>query len=370
MKKLSICLVSLTIAPDSQDGSAKFFRGIYDYLIQQGHNVSLFTGKWNVKLDDPNIIQIDLIKRSYFWIPQFSYKIIKYLKKRNFDIIHGNGPKGSLPLLLIPNKEFIATLHDLGPLEPTFSLIHSEKYLFKAVAKKAKFLTTCSEFIKNEIKRYIPYINIKNIFNLYSAIEEKFRPYPKEAQKLKEKLGIQGPILLYIGRIALYKGVHYLISAYKLAKRQIPDLNLIIGGKPDFYMEKYYKFWKHKYKDIYFVGLISEKEIPFYYSMGDIFVNYSFASEGFGLTPLEAIACGTPIICSSLIPYKEVLKDNAIFVPPQNPKLLAKEIINLLKDKTKKKAQLVEKAQLFIKRYTWDAVGKKLENVYREFLEK
>ena len=102
--------------------------------------------------------------------------------------------------------------------------------------------------------------------------------------------------------------------------------------------------------------------------MGDVFVNYSYANEGFGLTPLEAIACGTPIICSSLIPYKEVLKDNAIFVHPQKPKLLAKEIINLLKDETKRKL-MVEKAQLFIKRYTWDAVGKKLENTYKEFLE-
>ena len=368
MRKLKICLVSLTIAPDSQDGSAKFFRGIYDYLKRQGHDVTLYTGKWNVELDDPNINQIGLIKKSYFWIPQFSYKIIKYLKKQNFDIIHGNGPKGSLPLLLMPHKKFIATLHDLGPFEPTFSLIHIEKYLFKAVAKKAKFLTTCSEFIKNEINLHIPTVDIKKTYNLYSAIEDKFRPYPKEAQKLKEKLGIQGPILLYIGRIALYKGVQYLISAYKIAKKTIPDLNLVIGGKPDFYMEKYYKSWKQNYKDIHFIGFISEEDIPIYYSMGDIFVNYSYASEGFGLTPLEAIACGTPVICSSIFPYKEVLKDNAIFVTPKNPELLATEIINLIKDDSLKR-KIVRKAQEFIERYTWEAVGKKLETIYREFLQ-
>ncbi|GAJ03158.1 unnamed protein product, partial [marine sediment metagenome] len=233
------------------------------------------TGKWNFELDNPNIFQINIIKKSYFWIPQFSLKVIKYLKNHNFDIIHGNGPKGSLPLLFIPKKKFISTLHDLGPYETKFSRIPIEKYLFKAVSKKAIYLTTCSEFIKNEIKRYIPQVNIKNIHNLYSAIEDKFKPYPKEAQELKKELNIQGPILLNIGRIALYKGVHYLISAYKIAKKEIPDLNLVIGGKPDFYMEKYYKTWKQKYKDIHFIGFISDDEIPIYYSMGDVFVNYS-----------------------------------------------------------------------------------------------
>ncbi len=140
-----------------------------------------------------------------------------------------------------------------------------------------------------------------------------------------------------------------------------------MGGKPDFYMEKTYQEWKKKYPDIYFVGFIDEEEIPVYFSMGDVFVTYSYASEGFGLTPIEAIACGTPVICSSLIAYREVLQDNAILVPPQNPNRLAKEIVALLKDEIKRK-ELIEKAQKFIKRYTWDSVGKKLEELYSRFM--
>ena len=102
--------------------------------------------------------------------------------------------------------------------------------------------------------------------------------------------------------------------------------------------------------------------------MGDIFITYSYASEGFGLTPIEAIACGTPVICSTMMAYKEVLQDNAIFVPPRNPRILAKEIVSLLKDHRKREI-LIEKAQKFIKRYSWDSVGKKLENIYYKFLE-
>ncbi len=369
MKKLNICLISLTVAPDSQDGSAKFIKGVFDYLNKQDHiNVKLISAKWNIKLNDPNIIQIKVIKKSFLWIPQFIVKVRKFIKRQSFDIIHGNGPKGSLPLVLLSRKrKFISTLHDLGPFETKFSIIPLEKYLIKRAAKKATLLTTCSNSIRQEIKNTINGINIDKIHNLYSAIEDKFKPYPREAQKLKEKLGINGPIILYIGRIALYKGVDDIISAYKSAKQQIPNLTLILGGKPDFSMEKMYQEWKRTYDDIHFLGFISEEEIPLYYSMADVFIIYSYAAEGFGLTPVEAIACGTPVICSSLPAFKEVLQDNAVFVPPNNPKLLAKEIINLINDEDKR-SKMIEKAQQFIKRYTWDSVGKNLEEVYRKLL--
>ncbi len=368
MDKLNICFVSLTFAPDTQDGAAKFFTGIYNYLKSQGHNVKVITGKWNIELTDPNIIQTNIIRRRFFWFPQFNLHTIKYLKKNEFDIIHGNSPKGALPIILANQKRFISTIHDLGPFETRFTRIPIEKFLIKYIVKKSTFVTTCSEFIRREIKYYIPKIDINNLFNLYSAIGDKYKPLPKEAQKLKEELKIKGPILLYIGRIAKYKGVDDIIEAYQIAKKEIPDLNLVMGGKPDFYMEKTYQEWKRKYKDIHFIGFVSEKEIPTFYSMGDIFVTYSYASEGFGLTPIEAIACGTPVICSSMVAYREVLKDHAIFVSPRHPRKLAKEIVSLLRNDSKRQT-LIEQAQKFIKRYTWEEVGKKLENLYQKFIQ-
>ena len=368
MKKLNICLVSLAVSPDKQDGSTKFIKGLFNYLkSKENFNVKLITAKWNYRIHDPDIIQINIIKRSYFWMPHFIIKVYKLLKKHKFDIIHGNGPKGSLPLLFLrKHKEFITTLHDLGPYQTEFSKIPLEKYLFKQVAKKAKFITTCSESIKREINQYLPIVNMNKIFNLYSAIETRFKPHPEEASKLKARMGITGPIILYVGRIASYKGVDDIISAYKLAKKLIPDLNLIIGGKPDFFMKKFYEEWKHKYDDIYFLGFISDNELPIYYSMADIFVNYSNAGEGFGLTLIEAIACGTPVICSSLSAFREVLQDNAFFIPPNTPSILAKEMIKLIKNE-ELRTNLVKKAQTYIKRYSWESVGKDLEKVYQLF---
>ncbi|MFX1418517.1 MAG: glycosyltransferase family 4 protein [Promethearchaeota archaeon] len=367
MEKLKICLVSLTFAPDSQDGAAKFFTGIYNYLKNQGHDVKLVTAKWNIEFSDPDIFQINIVRKRFFWAPQFNLQAIKYLKSHYFDLIHGNSPKGVLPIILANQKRFISTIHDLGPFETRFTKIPMEKFLIKYSVNKSTYITTCSESIRREIKYYIPHVDINKIFNLYSAVEDKYVPLTRKAQKLKEKLRIKGPVVLYIGRIAKYKGVNDIIKAYKLAKKEIPNLNLVMGGKPDFAMERIYQEWKRKYKDIYFVGFVSEKEIPIYFSMGDVFVTYSYASEGFGLTPIEAIACGTPVICSSIAAYKEVLQDNAIFVPPRNPQKLGKEIVDLLKDDSRRKI-LINKAQQFIKRYTWDEVGKKLESIYHKFV--
>lgn len=132
-------------------------------------------------------------------------------------------------------------------------------------------------------------------------------------------------------------------------------------------MKKKFEEWKVKYNDIHFIGFVEENKLPYYYTLGDIFITYSYASEGFGLTLIEAIACGTPVICSSMIAYKEILTDNAIFVPPRNPQQLAKEIISLLKDDSKREA-LVKKAQKFIHRYSWESVGQNIEKIYDKFL--
>jgi glycosyltransferase involved in cell wall biosynthesis len=101
--------------------------------------------------------------------------------------------------------------------------------------------------------------------------------------------------------------------------------------------------------------------------MGDVFVTYSFASEGFGLTPIEAIACGTPVICSSMIAYKEILQDNAIFVQPRRPQQLAREIVRVLKDKSITN-NIIKNTQQLITRYSWNSVGEKLEKIYFKFM--
>ncbi len=366
MKNLKICLISLTVSPDSADGEAKVIRSHFDYLKKKGYDVTLISGKWNIDLKHPNIIQFELIRKRFLWILHFNYKIIKFLRKNDFDIIHANSAKAAIPILLSNKKQFITTIHDFTPFETKLTKLPFEKYLIKFIAKKSTILTTVSNSVRKKFKIFIPKIDMNKVITIYNGIEERFKPYPLKGQKLKSKIGIEGPIILYIGRITPYKGVDHIIKAYEIVKNTLPDIKLVIGGKPDFLMEKEYQKWKKHYQDIYFVGYVSEEELPYYYSMADIFINYSFSSEGFGLTPLEAIACGTPIICSSIDVYKEIFKNYALFVAPQHPELLAESLKELLSNEDLR-IKLVKNAKELIAKYSWDAVINRLEIIYKNF---
>ncbi len=367
MRKLKICLISLTVSPDSVDGEAKVIRALFEYLKKQGHSVKLVTGKWNKDLDTPDIIQFDLIRKRFLWVLHFYFKVIRYLRSNRFDIVHANSAKAALPVILSLQKKFICTIHDFTPFETQLTKIPLEKLLIKFVSKRASSIITVSNFIKQEFQHFIPNIDKYKINTIYNGIDEKYKPYPNEAQKLKEKLNIQGPVLLFVGRITQYKGVKSIIEAYKLVKSENPNIKLVIGGKPDFLMKNEYNNWIADYKDVRFLGFIPESDIPFYFSMGDIFITYSSSSEGFGLTPLEAISCGTPVICSAISVFKEILEDHALFVSPRNPIKLA-EKINFLLHNDDLRNQLVINAQKYIQKYSWNAVGKRLEKEYEKFM--
>jgi len=362
---IKICLVSLAFFPDKKDGSAKIATSIYNYLNDNGYNIKVITAKWNVDLKDPNIIQINIIRKRFFWFPQFILSVFRILNKQKFDIIHGNGSRVSIPFLF---RKYLTTIHDLGPFETSFSKIPILPMLEKLNAFRAKKIITPSNIIRMGLKYYIRRLDIKKIICVYNPIDPKFKPYPKQGFSLKEKLNLKGRTILYIGRIAFYKGIDDIIKAYHLVKKEIPDLNLVIGGKPTLKMASIYQSWKEKYKDIKFVGIIPEKKIQHYYSMADVFVTYSNASEGFGLTPIESIACGTPVICSNLPAYREILGDNAIFVPPKEPELLAEKIKYYFKKEEIKK-NLINKSKDVIKKYSMESFGKNLLDIYQEFLK-
>jgi glycosyltransferase involved in cell wall biosynthesis len=366
MQKLKLCLVSLALFPDHKDGSAKFARGLYDTLKDRGHDVTFLTAKWDKGFNDPNIITLDVPHSRFLWVPKFIFKFRKYLKNNDFDIIHGIGSRGSLPIMY-SGKPFITTIHDLGPFEANFTKIPVVRWIEKKNAKQSSHIVVISEFTKNGVVKYMK-VPREKITNIFLGIDPKFEPKPKEAAILKEKLGIKGPILYYLGRIAFYKGVDHIIEAYYKAKKEIPDLNLVIGGKATLKMADTFEKWKKEYSDVKFVGLVPDEDMATYYSMADAFITYSYASEGFGITPIESLACKTPVICSSMPAYQEVLEDCAFFVEPQSPNLLANQIIELFKH-PELGEEMVKKSTILLKKYTWSSVCDTLESVYENYLQ-
>jgi glycosyltransferase involved in cell wall biosynthesis len=367
MKKLKICHVSLAVFPDKRDGAAYFCRGLYDTLKKRGHDITLLTVKWGSGFDDPNIHTITVPNSRFLWFPKFIAQYRKYLKTHEFDIIHGSGSRGSLPIIF-SGKPYISTIYDLGPFEASFTRIPVIKWIERLNARKSNKIITISEISRRGIIDYM-HAESDKIHNVYCAYDPSFRPRPSEAQNLKAQLGLEGPTLFYVGRIAFYKGVEDIIKAFYIAKKNISNLNLVVGGSPTLKMKEVYEKWKIDYPEVKFTGMIDGDNIPVYYSMADLFVTYSFASEGFGITPVEAIACGTPVVCSAMPAYKEIFEDHAIFVEPKRPDLLANTFIHFFENKDSY-VKKIPQAQEFIKRYTWDKVTDRVEEVYEQYLNK
>ena len=86
---------------------------------------------------------------------------MRFLRKNKFDIIHGDGAKGCLPIILSHQKKFISTIHDLGPFETKFTYIPIEKILIKFITGRATYITTVSNFItfqKSNQKKFLHFI--------------------------------------------------------------------------------------------------------------------------------------------------------------------------------------------------------------------
>ena len=368
MEKLKICHVSLAVYPNRRDGAAKYQKGIFDELRRRGHKITLLTAQWpeGPKFDDPDIVTVDVPNSRFTWLPKFTLTFRKYLKTHDFDIIQGNASRGSLPAMF-SGKPYLSHIHDIGAFQTTFTKIPGLKMMERRNAQKAQRIMCCAESAGVEISQVMG-VPLSKITNVSSAVDPIYKPMPKEAAELKESMKLNGPVMFYVGRIAFYKGIDDIIAAYRMVKKQIPDLTFILGGKPTVNMEQEVEKWKRENPDIIFPGLIPDEQMPIYYSMSNVFVTYSFASEGFGLTPVESLTCGTPVICSSLPAYKEVLQEHGTFVEPKQPQLLAKEILHHLKNPEFGK-QKVKSAAPFIKRYTWEEVGNLVEKVYQEYMQ-
>ncbi|OLS13453.1 MAG: group 1 glycosyl transferase [Promethearchaeota archaeon CR_4] len=366
MKRLKICLTALSCYPDVKDGASYNIRGIFDGLKQRGHDVTFYTGLWNQTLNTPGIIQLPIARKRFIWLPQFVAQVARKVMTNRFDIIHSNGSRSSLPLILT-NQRYITTIHDFGPFEAKFTKFPIMPFLERLNANRAIRIAIVSEVNRRGIWYYTGEKNARKSRVILNSIASNFYPQPERAQRLREQYRIQGPVIFYVGRIAFYKGIEDIIKAYYHVKKHIPDLTLMIGGKAELKMQDTYRIWKTQYPDVKFLGLITPEELPAYYSLADAFVTYSFASEGFGLTPIEALSCGTPVICSTLAAYREVLQNHAIFVPPQQPEKLANAIVDLLKDESKRK-QMVKDAKPLLELYTPKTVIDRVEKIYEELV--
>ena len=246
----------------------------------------------------------------------------------------------------------------------------------KIYCQRADVILTVSEFSRREIHHYLG-IPLEKIHVVYNGVDpEQYHPDYSEdrIQEVKAKYNIPGSYILYLGTLEPRKNIETLIRAYQRLLSAGPSRfgqtpaafpKLVLAGKKGWLYDSIFQLVKefHLENQVIFTGYVDESDAAPLLCGARMFV-FPSLYEGFGIPPLEAMACGTPVIVSDCASLPEVVGDAGLLVPPTDIEKLAESMNRLLKD-DQLHAALREAGLKRTGQFTWKASAKKLVQIYR-----
>lgn len=258
--------------------------------------------------------------KSNFWD---EVNIPNILMDKDIELYHV--PQNGVGLPKNKHCPFVITLHDVIPYKMPETVGENYLRIFNEempnIVSKCDGIITVSEFSKEDIAEAFSFPEEK-IYVTHLAAEKIYRPLNKKecSDLIKSHYGIEGDYILYVGGFSPRKNIIGLIEAFnKLIAKYKKDIKLVIAGKQG----KSYPIYKKRAVDlgvessVLFPGFIEVEHLPHLYNASRLLAYPSFY-EGFGLPPVEAMACGIPVITSNVTSIPEVLGDSAIFINPND----------------------------------------------------
>ena len=288
------------------------------------------------------------------------------------DLYHG--PDFVLPPLNGKLRK-IVTVHDLAFLEhPEYAVPQLAAYLRKVVPEAVSAADTVVA-VSGETRRTLvehfstPPAKITLVPNgIRSYLRRVTDPILLEA--VRYKFDLKSPLVLGVGTLEPRKNHLGLIKAFHRAassgnKQARPAMLAIAGGEGWMYDETRQAVADLKLeKKVRFLGRVSDLDLMLLYSLADVFVFPSFY-EGFGVPPMEAMACGAPVITSNSSSLPEVVGDAALLVDPHDTGGMAQAMLRVLGD-PRLQEELRQKGYERARRFTWAESARKMLNIYAQ----
>lgn len=259
---------------------------------------------------------------------------------------------------------FVATVHDLiHVLFPQYSnKPFSRQYalwMLRHVVKHARKIIAVSENTRQDLLNFFPKA-LHKVSVIYSGIDSVFQPVPLEKMKSDlQSIELTPGYLLYVGNLRDSKNVKGLLKAYSLLRAKTSSCPILVLAGRNFYGE----FEKKGFPEgVKYMGQVVRDILPSLYSGAKVFVFPSFY-EGFGLPPLEAMACGAPVVTSRVASLPEACGKAAVYVDPYDPGSIA-DGIQIVLGSSEKSKNLVQLGFENVKRFSWKKCADQTWEIY------
>jgi len=290
------------------------------------------------------------------------------LHKTKIDVYHG--PNYVLPIL--GKGRMVLTIYDMisfatsGWYKP-ISRFRVQR-LLKISAKKADKIITGSENSKRDIINILGLPDEK-VKVIYIGIDNTYKPISDhhKLDTVKKRYNITGSFIMHVGSLNPRKNIPRLIEAYsKLPAEILKEYQLVIAGKRSWKADEIFAKAKQLGLGdrVTFTGFVEDADLPLLMNAAALLA-FPSLYEGFGIPPLEAMACGTPVIASNTSSIPEVVGEAALLFDPYNVEEMADVMYRALTDKQLRN-ELRKKGFQRVKQFSWEKAARETLSVYEE----
>lgn len=289
-----------------------------------------------------------------------------HLLRNSYDLFHGT----NYEVPFWSRRPTVITIHDLSLLR--HSEVHEQHLVRRArwrlpwMAKRASRIITPSNSVKTEVCETFG-IHADKVAVTPEAPRPVFQR--REDPELLRRLGIEGDFILFVGTLEPRKNLRRLVEAFARVRRNTSlKAKLVIAGGQGWLMDDFAALIKEKGLEdrICLTGYLGDGDLCGLYSACTAFI-YPSLYEGFGLPPLEAMACGAPVITSRIPSLMETVGSAARLVEPKDVDDIARAMTEMLSD-GKAREHYAELGNVHVKQFSWEETARKTLEVYREVL--
>jgi len=271
----------------------------------------------------------------------------------------------------------VVTIHDLITLllpEYRRSLaVRLYNRLIVWAARRAEAIIADSQHSKADIVRHLG-IPAGRVHVVYLAAEARFHPLDDAAAlaDVRQRYGLGEQFVFYIGGLNRHKNVEALLAAFAAIRDRLPGVQLAIAGVPHSTDPAVFPDLGQVARNlglpvadqaaVHFLGFVPEEDKPLLYNAAALFV-FPSRYEGFGLPPLEAMACGTPVIAARAASLPEVVGDGGLLVAPDDVAGLAQAMLAVLGDPARQ-AELRARGLAQAARFSWAKTAQETLAIY------